>query len=526
VSQGEPNLVVSNLEGNFRNRRSAFWGRLVVVPPYPLSYTLVCFMPHVNRLTDLEIRSAPPRSRPYSLSDGWGLSILINPDRSKWWRFRYRYGLKPEAKRTEGKNQELEKSLSCGVYPEVGLKEARALREKFRALLRKRVDPAAQRKVEKLATGDTVEVVCEELLTSLLKPSPKSGRPPMDAETVERARGRLKKYVYPSIGVRPIGLVTVPELYAVLKAVQDTGKYETCKRVRQWCGKAWRLAVLTGRAPRNIVRDLWGALIAPQSEPHAAIVAPERIGGLLRAIDGYSGGRVTCIALQLAPILFQRHVELRAARWTELDLMRGEWRLARGRMKMRRPHIVPLPRQALELLVELHRLTGHGEYLFPNVNDSTRPMSENTLNSALRAMGFEGDEMTVHGFRTLASTRMNELGIDPDLIELLLAHLDPDPSRRAYNRAMRLRERRHLAQWWADLLDAMRLPTSDKPVEEELAIPPELAAAIGRIAPVIAQKTAAESHNLPNVRTVASTATRPTPSSTARNRRVTVESST
>jgi integrase len=220
-------------------------------------------------------------------------------------------------------------------------------------------------------------------------------------------------------------------------------------------------------------------------------VAPERIGGLLRAIDGYTGERVTCVALQLAPILFQRHVELRKAKWHEFDLVRGEWRLERGRMKMRRPDPVPLPRQALALLVELHALTGHGEYLFPNVNDATRPMSENTLNSALRTMGFKGDEMTVHGFRTLASTCMNELGIDPNLIELLLAHLDPDPARRTYNRSMRFRERRHLAQWWADHLDVLRLPTPDQPLSDEVVTPPELAAAIGRIAPAIAHRAAA-----------------------------------
>jgi hypothetical protein len=188
-----------------------------------------------------------------------GLGLIVNPDGSKWWRFRYRYGLKPTVFKC--KNREQEKTLSFGVYPEVKLAEARERRDECRAKLRKRVDPGAQRKIEKLASGDTVQVVAEEFLTALERPSPKSGARPLAAKTVAKARRRLQQYVYPCIGSRPIGLVTVPELFAVLKKVRDMGKYETCKRIRQWCGKVWRYAVVTGRAPLNIVLQMRGAFI-------------------------------------------------------------------------------------------------------------------------------------------------------------------------------------------------------------------------------------------------------------------------
>jgi integrase len=411
-------------------------------------------MPHVNRLTEATIRNAIRRHKPYRLSDGMGLGLIVNPDGSKWWRFRYRYGLKPTI--FKGKNREQEKTLSFGVYPEVRLAEARERRDECRAMLRKRVDPGAQRNIEKLASGDTVQLVAEEFLTALQRPSPKSGVRPLAAKTLAKARRRLQQYVYPCIGNRPIGLITVPELFAVLKKVQDGGKYETCKRIRQWCGKVWRHAVVTGRAPLNIVLQMRGAFIPVRSESHPAITSPARVGQLLRAIEGYTGERVTTLALKLEPYVFGRHVELRCAEWAEFDLARAEWRIPARRMKMREPHIVPLCHQALAILTELRALTAQGRYLFPNVLNMNRPMSENTLNGALRALGFGGEEMTIHGFRTLASTLLNEAGIDPDLIELQLAHLERDSSRRAYNRSSRMPARRKLMQLWGDALDRLR----------------------------------------------------------------------
>jgi len=426
-------------------------------------------MPHLNRLTETAIRNAIPLQRPYKLSDGGGVFLIVNPNRSKWWRFRYRYGLKSSP--IKGKNQEKEKLLSLGTFPEVRLEKVRQLRDKFREMLREGKDPAAQRRLDKLATGVTFKVVAEEYLKTLETPSPKTGKRPLDPDTVSKGRRRLEQYIYPALGTRPIGLITVPELFAALKKVQDEGKYETCKKVRQWCGRIWRYAVVTGRAPRDLVPDLRGAMVPVPTENYAAITAPERIGVLLRAIEGYTGQRVTVLALRLSPILFTRPSELRKAKWEEFDLARAEWRIPARRMKMRDPHVVPLPRQAVEILTELHTLTGWGTYLFPNVNNARRPMSENTLNAALCTLGFSGDEMTVHGFRTLASTRMNEMDQNPDLIELQLAHLERNPSRRAYNKAMKLPARKRLMQWWADVLDELRNGT-----------PPEHSAAHGALA--------------------------------------------
>lgn len=411
-------------------------------------------MPHVNKLTEATIRNAIRRHKPYRLSDGWGLGLIVNPDGAKWWRFRYRYGLKET--HCKGKNREQEKTLSFGVYPEVKLAEARQRRDEARTMLRKRIDPGAQRKLDKLATGDTFKTVAEEYLATLEKASPQTGARPMALRTIAKNRRRLEQYVYPALGTRPIGLVTVPELFAVLKKVQDTGKYETCKRVRNWCHKIWRYAVVSGRAPTNIVLQMRGAFIPVRAENHPAITSPERIGQLLRAIEGYGGQRTTTLALKLEPYVFSRHIELRSAEWTEFDLRRAIWRIPGKRMKMKDPHEIPLSHQALAILNELHGLTGAGRYVFPNVQNRNRTMSENTLNGALRALGFDGDEMTVHGFRTLASTLLNEADIDPDLIELQLAHLERDNSRRAYNHAKRLPARRKLMQLWGDALDRLR----------------------------------------------------------------------
>ena len=262
-----------------------------------------------------------------------------------------------------------------------------------RALLRRRIDPGAERKLEKLSSGDTLRVLAAELFKALERASPDKGVQPLSFETIDKNRRRLEMYVFPSLGDRPIGLVTVPELFAVLKKVQDTGHYETCKRLRHWCHKIWRYAVVTGRAPTNILLQMRGAFIPVRSENHPAITSPERVGQLLRAIDGYTGQRITVLALKLAPYVFCRHTELRAAEWTEFDLTQGRWRLPGERMKMKDPHEIPLCPQALAILNELHALTGHGRFLFPNANNRNRSMSENTLSAALRALGFEGEEM-------------------------------------------------------------------------------------------------------------------------------------
>lgn len=405
-------------------------------------------------LTELAIRNAPRRSKPYKLSDGQGLFLLIKPNGAKWWRFRYRFGLKQSLER--GKNTEKEKLLPCGVYPEVSPSEARKRRDKFRAQLRDRIDPGAELRAAKLATVSTLAIIAEEYLLSREKPAKNDKRAPLSIQTIEKQRYFLQTFVLPSLGPVPIGEITVPELFAVLKKLDDRGVYETRKKTQELCGKIWRYAVVSGRAARDITPDLRGAFLAARSQPHAAITSPGRIGELLRAIDGYSGQRTTVLALKLSPYVFVRPSELRCAKKCEFDLDRGEWRIPAERMKKKNPHIVPLAPLAVAILAEAFELHPHSAFVFPNVRTRHRPMSNNTINGALRALGFGEKEMTGHGFRTMASTSLNELGVHPDVIELQLAHLERNNSRRPYNHATRLPDRRKMMLAWALILDRLR----------------------------------------------------------------------
>jgi integrase len=266
----------------------------------------------------------------------------------------------------------------------------------------------------------------------------------------------LKRYPY--IGSRPIAKLGPVDVLKVLKRIEERGIHETAHRARQRCAQVYRYAVQTERAERDVTADLRGALAPVVSEHHAAITEPARIGELLRTIDGYNGHAVTAYALKLSPLLFVRTGELRHAEWTEfyLDGHEPMWRIPGEKMKMGEQHVVPLAKQALSLLRELHSLTGHGPYLFPSIRSVSRPMSDNTVNAALRRLGYTSDEMTGHGFRPLASTCLNEQGFHPDLIELLLAHAERNQVRAAYNNAQRLAERRKMMEGWADYLDGLR----------------------------------------------------------------------
>jgi hypothetical protein len=258
-------------------------------------------------LTELAIRNAPRRPKAYKLSDSHGLFLLIKPNGAKWWRFRYRFGLKHSV--TPGKNTEMEKLLSCGIYPEVSLSEARKRRDKYRTLLRDHVDPGAEQRAAKLATVSTLRIIAEEYILSREKPAKNDKRAPLSAKTIGKQRHFLETHVLPSLGSIPIGQITVPELFTVLKKLDDRGVYETRKKTQELCGKIWRYAVVSGRAPRDITPDLRGAFIAARSQPHAAITAPARIGKLLRGIDGYTGQRTTVLALKLSPYVFVRPSE-------------------------------------------------------------------------------------------------------------------------------------------------------------------------------------------------------------------------
>lgn len=388
-------------------------------------------------LTDAAIRGARAREKSYKLADGGGLTLLINPNGSKWWRLRYRFGGR-------------EKMLSVGVYPDVPLKNARDKRESIRKLIASGVDPSAKREAEKVAQAETFAAIAAEWLDLQRKS--------FSEATLEKAEWTINDLLNPFIGGMPIRSITAADILALLRRLEARGKHETAHRTKQRAGQIFRFAIATGRAERDPTADLRGALAPIVSSNHAAVTDPKGVGELLRAIDGYKGQPVTECAMRLAPLVFVRPGELRAARWEEFDLeaKEPEWRIPAARMKMKDQHIVPLSKQAVAILRELQPITGPNGYCFPSLRGSNRPMSENAITAALRRMGYTGDQMTWHGFRTIASTLLNEQGWNPDLIELQLAHQERNAVRDAYNRAQRLPERRKMMQAWADYLDALR----------------------------------------------------------------------
>lgn len=392
-------------------------------------------------LTDTKIRNLKPRETPYKKSDGRGLYIIVNPSGSKWWRFKYTFGGR-------------EKLLSLGTYPDVSLKLARDKLDDSRKLLAKEVDPSAERQARKAARTNTLSAIADEWFRAGC-PGGKGGQ--LKPQTIGQLRRRFEKYLKPRLGALPVKAITVQDIRGVLVKIQDAGTLETAHRVRALAERIWRFGIATGRADRNIAADLRGTLKAVSTDHFAAITEPDAIGGLLRAIDDYQGQPSVMFALRLAPFVFVRPGELRGAQWSEIDLDTATWEIPADRMKMGRPHTVPLAKQVLPILEELRTITGGGELLFPGLRSTERPISDNTLNAALRRLGFGKDEMTAHGFRTMASTRLHELGIDSGDIELQLAHLDRNQIRATYNRAERLPERRKMMQRWADYLDELRL---------------------------------------------------------------------
>jgi len=395
-------------------------------------------------LSDTTVRRAKATEKLCKLFDGGGLFLLVKPNGSRLWRMKYRFAGK-------------EKLLAFGPYPEVSLKSARDQRDDARRLLRAGADPGAKREAERVASAATFEAVAREWLN--LKSSS------LDARTFKKKQERFEMFVFPYVGNRPIVEIKASDLLAALRRIEARGKHETAHRVRSECGAVLRFAIVTGRAERDPSPDLRGALAPVVTRNHPAITEPAKIGELMRAIHGFRGrGVATEFALKLLPLTFVRPGELRAAEWSEFDLDAAEWRIPAGRMKMREQHIVPLSRQAVELLRELHFQTGSGRYVFPSMLTSNRPISNNTLNAALRRLGFTGDEMVSHGFRSMASTCLNEQGWHPDLIELQLAHAERNEVRSAYNRAQRLAERCKMMQAWADYLDKLRTNSNVVPL--------------------------------------------------------------
>lgn len=396
-------------------------------------------------LNDRLLRTLGPKAKAYRRADEGGLYVEVAPSGGRLWRWKYRFGGK-------------EKRLSFGSYPDVSLKAARERRDAARRLLAAGTDPGEARKAGKAAQAgaESFEAIAREWHAKFAST--------WVASHGDRIMRRMEKDLFPWLGKRPIADLRAPELLAVLRRIESRGAQETAHRAMQNCGQVFRYAVATGRAERDPTGDLRGALPPPKEKHHASIREPKRIGELLRAIDGYEGSFVTKCALRLAPLVFVRPGELRRAEWSEFDLDKAEWRIPGERMKMREQHIVPLSRQAVAILRELEPLTNRGieakpkapRYVFPGAQSRERPMSENAVLAALRRMGYAKEEMTGHGFRSMASTLLHEQGWNHQAIERQLAHAERNAVSAAYNFAEHLPERRRMMQGWADYLEALK----------------------------------------------------------------------
>jgi len=391
-------------------------------------------------LSDLAIKKAKPQQKPFKLSDGGGLHLVVQTNGSKLWRLKYRFAGK-------------EKLLSFGPYPVTTLADARRKRDEAKRLVANGADPSVQRRQDKIAAGvaarNTFGAVAAEVLAN---------KEANDAanSTLDKNRWLLENLAAP-LADRPIAEVTAAEILDLLKRIEKSGRRETARRLRGVIGSVFRYAMVTLRATNDPTLALQGALLAPKVNHRAAITDEKGFGGLLRAIDGYDGWPTLKAALQFTALTFARPGEVRGAVRREFEFDKAVWRIAPERMKMRRPHEVPLSRQAIIVLQDIWPLSEHGELVFPSIRSNRRPLSENALNSALRRMGYEQHEMTAHGFRSTASTMLNERGYNADVIEAALGHQDEDEIRRAYNRARYWTERVKLMQDWADLLEKFRV---------------------------------------------------------------------
>ena len=390
-------------------------------------------------LTDTKLRSLKPRDSAYRMADTNGLCIEVRSTGAKVWRYRYRYAGKASI-------------VTMAEYPAMALSEARAERDKLRALVKGGANPAQVARIDRAAIVERSETTFSAIASELLAKRAKEGLSP---GSVKRER-RLFEKDLASIGDMPVTDITAPVLLAALRKLERRGVVETAHRARSLAGRVFRYAIATGRAKGNPADNLAGALEQPQTKHFASVTEPEKIAELMCALYAYRGSEVTQAALKLAPMLFARPGELRHAKWVDIDLETAEWRYTASKTGI--PHIVPLPRQAIDILRDLHPLTKRSEYVFPGVRSASRPMSENTVNAALRNLGFDGDTIVGHGFRAMARTVLDEvLGFRPDYIEHQLAHAVRDPLGRAYNRTAHLSERRKMMQAWADYLNELRL---------------------------------------------------------------------
>lgn len=390
-------------------------------------------------LSELQIKNAKPADKPYRMADGGGLYIEVSPSGGKLWRLKFRFNGK-------------EKRLSLGTYPAVGLKAARTMREDARQLLVQGIDPAAHKQAQKASrserAGNSFEVIAQEWFETKMKPTRSEGH-------TSKIIARLKRDVFPWLGGMPVDSINAPDVLAVLRRIESRGAIETAHRAKGDISQVMRYAIATGRASRDPCPDLRGALTPAVPTHFAAITDPKEVGAFLRTVDGYTGTLIVRTALKLAPMVFARPGELRHMKWEEVDLDACEWRYTATKTKT--AHLVPLAHQAIEALRELHPLTGRGQYVFAG-HDPQRPMSGNTVNAALRRLGFDTKtEITGHGFRAMARTILAEqLHIKPEVIEHQLAHKVADALGTAYNRTKFLKERKEMMQQWADYLDRLK----------------------------------------------------------------------
>ncbi|WP_111265314.1 tyrosine-type recombinase/integrase [Marilutibacter maris] len=393
-------------------------------------------------LTDIKIRSLKSKASVYRVADSNGLCIEVRPSGAKLWRYRYRYNGKATM-------------APVGAYPAVSLAEARAERDRLRTLLRGGANPTVVARIERAAKVEEAESTFGAVAAELLEKRTREG---LSAGSVKRERRLVQKNLAGIVDL-PITAITAPVLLSELRKLERRGVVETAHRARGHAGLVFRYAIATGRAKTNPAADLVGALQSTQTMHFASVTDPARIGELLRAIHGYRGTAVVSAAVRLAPLVFVRPGELRNARWADIDLDVAEWRYTAS--KTNTPHIVPLASQAVEILRELMPLTGRGEFVFPNARNPRGAMSENTINAALRTLGFDSTTISGHGFRAMARTVLDEvLGFRPDFIEHQLAHAVKDPNGRAYNRTAHLDERGKMMQAWADYLDTLRVGVS------------------------------------------------------------------
>ena len=398
------------------------------------------------KLTDTALRALKPTGKVQKLSDGGGLYLHVTPTGSRLWRMAYRF---------TGK----QKLLSFGAYPTVSLRDARKLREEAKEQLAKGIDPGAEKRQAKEAVlaqkreeRDTFEFVAREWFAKY--------EPTLSNKHAQKLRRYLENTLFPVLGGKPITLLEPADFLQVVQPSERLGHHETAHKLMRLCGQVTRYARITGRIKYDVAAGLTEALAPVQTTHFAAVTVPDDIGLLLRDIDAYVGYTSVVYCLKILPYVFTRPSELRLAHWSEFDLKNGIWSIPASRMKMRREHVVPLAKQVLSIIKELHVYTGNGELLFPSTRALTTPISDAAPLAALRRMGYGKETMTLHGFRAMASTRLNELGFRADVIEAQLAHKEPDTVRLAYNRAEYMEERCALMQSWADYLDGLRNKTA------------------------------------------------------------------